>query len=607
MCGLAGVVRRAIGAREQAATMARLLTHRGPDGHGSASWPDAKAARTTIIHHRLAVLDPSPAGAQPLTVDNGEHWLIYNGEVYNHQHLARQLGLPESRCDTKTVARMLLQLGIDALPRLSGMFALAWLDSVRGELLLARDPLGIKPLYWCELPDGLAFASEIKALRSLGVARTADPQGLWDHVRHGLTDHRDATCFAGIRQLPAGGWIRIDLHRAQIAAHGRFSPAIRRGDETQGDLSTAFRDTIAGHLVADVPVGFALSGGLDSSAILCTAARLSGSRLHAIGFASDEPDSDEQTWMRIAAESAGAQLHTVRASAEDMERDFDDLILTQDEPFGGPSIYAQYCVFRSARELGLTVMLDGQGADELLGGYAPALAARAGDLLLQDQAWRLPAYLLSVCAGRPGSARRVLRGMLSRLLWGRIPPLRSRLGPSWLRRPWFRDRRVDPFLPPPRRSSAALGDLLDIQVASQSLPQLLRFEDRNSMRFSIESRVPFCDPELARTLAALSVETLISGTGESKAPLRAAMKGIVPETILRRRDKIGFAAPDLRWLHGRLPDRILAESDPARTPWCDLPRLAAEVAQVRRGGALQPALWRSLIALRWATLHNLCP
>ncbi|GDY11460.1 asparagine synthetase B [Planctomycetota bacterium] len=595
MCAIAALLIRSGDAGTRLAPASKTLLHRGPDGTGWAGWwPDGRTATglqpqnapIALVHHRLAVIDPTPAAAQPFALPEGI--LVFNGEIYNHAELAASLvrrGIrPRTHSDTEVLALLLAHDGLPAVDRLRGMFALLWLDLRRGDLLVVRDHLGIKPLYWAEVADGLALASEPKALRTLGAGKAADAQGLWDHLRFGVTDHREQSCLSGIRQVAPGSWMRIDLRAARIVERGRWWGPRPVG----GDIGAAFRTSVDRHLVSDVPLGFSLSGGVDSSAIICAAAR-HRSQLKGIGFASGDAQ-DETQWMRLAAAAAGADLELVSASPQQADLDLDELIRIQDEPFGGPSLIAQWQVFRRARDLGLTVMLGGQGADELFGGYASAVAAQAVGLArrgLFGQAMRL----LSQHPGR-------WRAAVSREIADRLPGLRAwSAAEPWLLTSWFRDRGVAPCQPPLARGRDRLGRLLISDLTSTTLPMLLRYEDRTSMRFSVENRVPYCDRDLVEAGLAIADDDKISVDGTTKACLREMLRGLVPDAILDRRDKIGFAAPERRWREDPSGpwQRILDAANPAAAPWLDVSMLRRAIAT----GRGDPSVWRSLIALRW--------
>ena len=583
MCGVAGLVLRTPepGWVEVLETFSRALAHRGPDDKGYLLWgPEGLLAsrdpvpvegfRLGLVHRRLSILDLSEAGWQPMSSPDGRLHMVYNGEVYNFLELREALKARghafRGTSDTEVLLAAWREWGKGALEHLVGMFAFALLDMQENALYLVRDFFGIKPLYYTAFPGGLAFASEIPPLLSLpGVGRRVNPERLYAYLRFGLTDHGGETLFAEIRQVPPGHYLRVDLDapgRAEAVRYWHLSleKEIDLGFKEAADrLRELFLESVRLHLRSDVPLGFALSGGIDSSAIVCTVRHLEPSlELHAFSFVAEDEAVSEEQYVDQVAQACGVRVHKVRIAPEELAQDLDSLVRVQGEPFGSTSIYAQYRVFRRAREEGIKVMLDGQGADELLAGYVSYGAARVASLLASGRPLEALALLrrLSELPGRGETWKRVL----GRLLPPALQPLARRLGgeallPPWLNASWFAERDVVPK--PPSRLLGPHRDhfrqeLLET-LTETSLPMLLRYEDRNSMAHSIESRVPFLTPALARFVLGLPEAYILAPDGTSKAVFREAMRGLVPEGVLARKDKIGFATPELRWFRALGP------------------------------------------------------
>ena len=616
MCGIAGIV----GGREDALAahghlMAESLRHRGPNDEGYLtlesdgrveSWsgrdsaPDlnlpaldkSRRARVVLAHRRLSILDLSSSGHQPMCDEGRRFWLVFNGEIYNYLELRSELALLGHRfisgSDTEVLLAALAEWGDTALKRFRGMFAFAALDVVREELLLARDPFGIKPLYYARRADGsFAFASEMKALLAIpGVSRKVHPESVFHFLRFGLTDHGDRTVFEDIRQMPSGSSMRVSLRDAATVAgpdvYWRMparKPLATNALEAGAIIRNALSESIALHMRSDVAVGSCLSGGLDSTAIVSVASAImpASATFGTVSFISDDPLETDGPYVEIAERAYRVDSTRVRLSAEDVRRDIASLIRAQDAPFGTLSIYAQYAVFRAACGRGLTVMLDGQGSDELLGGYntgvSAAIAQRiaAADLL---SAIRLARHFNPI--GATAYARTILSA-LGRFVPPGLGPLLMRvvnepLAPAWLDANWFAERGVRMAVRPQGRGRNALDEELRLFTQDLSLPQLLRFEDRNSMAFGIESRVPFCDIGFAEATAAIPSKLLITDRAETKAPLRTAFRGKVPDQIIDRR-KIGFNTPDRAWLTELKPwlHRVLRER-PDALPFLRLDR-----------------------------------
>ena len=583
MCGIAGLVLRTPDPRGVALLegLSRTLAHRGPDDRGSllrglGGLLDSRdpvpveGFRLGFAHRRLSILDLSEAGWQPMSSPDGRLYVVYNGEVYNFLELRETLEARghafRSASDTEVLLAAWREWKEGSLTHLVGMFAFALLDMEENALYLVRDFFGIKPLYYTAFPGGLAFASEIPSLLSLpGVRRRVNPERLYAYLRFGLTDHGGETLFAEVRQVPAGHYLRVPLEapdRAELVRYWRLFP------EEGGNLSfkgaaerlrELFLESVRLHLRSDVPLGFALSGGIDSSAIVCAVRHLEPSlELHAFSFVAEDEGVSEERYVDQVVRACGVRVHKVRIAPEELAQDLDSLVRVQGEPFGSTSIYAQYRVFRRAREEGIKVMLDGQGADELLAGYGSYGAARVASLLASGRPLEALSFLLrfSRLPGREGTWKRVL----GRLLPPALQPLARRLGgeallPPWLNPSWFAERGVVPK--PPSRLLGPHRDHLRQELlealTETSLPMLLRYEDRNSMAHSIESRVPFLTPELAQFVLSLPEGYLLAPDGTSKAVFREAMRGLVPEGVLARKDKIGFATPELRWLRALGP------------------------------------------------------
>jgi asparagine synthase (glutamine-hydrolysing) len=630
VCGLFGIVGTPPALLEEALVgrLFSLLHHRGPDDRGwltldraevrTGRDPAPLAGEAVLLHTRLSILDLSPAGHQPMSTPDGRFHLSFNGEIYNYVELRRELESLGQRFRSATDTEVLLgawaEWGPATLERLVGMFAFAVLDVERRLLVLARDQFGIKPLYYAPLDGRLAFASEVHPLLALpGAGRRADPQRVYDYLRFARADDEAQTIFASIRQLEPGQYVEVPLDtpdRMTVRRYWELEPQPVDGlslDEAAERLRELFLDNVRLHLRSDVPVGAAFSGGVDSSANVTAMRFLSGPELelHTFSYLADDPAVSEERWMRIVAEETAVVAHTVGASPRELRADLDRLIEVQGEPFGGTSIYAQYRVFRLAREAGVKVMLDGQGADELFAGYHTYLPARLAGLLTCG---RLPtAYrLLSALERLPGANPRevaldALRSVVPFASRTFVRNLAGRpLVPEWLDRTWLADRGVDvgdPF-------REVRGSLRAYRMAAVrgNLLSLLRYEDRNSMAFSIESRVPFLTTGLAEFALGLPDAYLIAPDGTGKLVLRRSLRGLVPDPILDRKDKIGFATPEASWLEALDPwvEEVLA-SDAARAAGPLRVDETRRVWQEMRDGRrpFNPLAWRWLNLIRW--------
>jgi asparagine synthase (glutamine-hydrolysing) len=624
MCGIAGRWSRKPGsdASSSMAAALRSLTHRGPDDCGEITLA-FDGSNLEFGHTRLSIIDLSAGGHQPMQREN-RYSIIYNGEIYNYKELRAELnGLGQeftSDSDTEVLLAAWAQWKEDALPRLKGMFAFALHDRCAKTLTLARDAFGIKPLYYAAGDAQFAFASEPRALRHLlpGTPRV-DLQRAYDYLVFGSYDDCERTFFDGIRQVLPGNAMTVDVNTGSITSiHRWWLPSVEsRGTDTFAQATERIRgmvlDNVRLHLRSDVPLGAALSGGIDSSAIVCGMRYLEPSMpIHTFTYAARGSSLDEEPWADLVNEHVGAISHKVVTAPAELAADLKEMIQAQGEPFGSTSIYAQYRVFRLARESGITVTLEGQGADELFGGYngyaAPVLrglleSGRFGDAVSFASAWSkwpgrsLGTALLGLAQGAVPDA---LRGA-ARTLVGRSPE------PSWLNTRSLREvgvKLAEPPLPSePGEGRRHLAAALRTELTRRGLPALLRHGDRNSMRWSIESRVPFLTTDMAEYVLGLPDEYLVSRGGETKRVLRAAMRGIVPDRILDRRDKVGFATPEELWLRS-IADTVRGwlRDDPG-VPFLDQTRALQEFESILAGQKkFSWQVWRWINFTQWYRL-----
>ena len=550
------------------------LRHRGPNDQGS-ELSTCAIGHVALGQTRLSIIDLTTGGHQPMSTHDGILTVVFNGEIYNYRELRAELkSLGQqfsSDSDTEVLLAAWYQWGSAALRRFVGMFAFAMLDRRTQTLTLARDAFGIKPLYYHATPGSLAFASEPRALMTLDrVSPALDPQAAYDYLVHGHYDHTERSFVKGLRSLPPAHTLTLSIPTGHADAPSRWwaptiterRPALSYAD-TAAELRDRFLESIRLHLRSDVPLGAALSGGVDSSAIVCAIRHVEPDLpLRTFSFISQSADRSEEQWIDIVNADAKSSAHKIRITADELADDIDDLILAQGEPFGSTSIYAQYRVFKAAREADVTVMLEGQGADELLAGYNGYPAQRLVSLLERGH---LPSALRHLLGQRdwPGrSVKATLQEAVSVMASGRLNQwLRTLSGrdsrPAWLNIDALSGagtrleypRATWPGNSTGRRAMAEMA----ISLTQRGLGWLLRHGDRNSMRFSIESRVPFLTPDLADFLLGLPEDYLVSVQGETKRIFRTAMQGIVPAPILARKDKIGFETPELAWLRKLAP------------------------------------------------------
>lgn len=591
MCGFAGTFG---GPRPDAALLGRMadtMVPRGPDDHGV--WHDEQ---TGLAFRRLAIVDLDHRSAQPM------HWgpwhLAFNGEIYNHVELRATLEGLGHEFRTSGDAEVLLhawaEWGEQALDRFNGMFAFAIYHDERRELTLAVDPFAEKPLFWHRDGDRLVFGSNARAIQeavpSLGGARES---ALAPFLTLGTTPPVDQTFFAGIDRLPAAHLMRVDRD-GRISTRRYWEPQLvdvpERFDDATARLRELLTDAVRLRLRADVPIGGSLSGGVDSTAIVGLAASLEpDAARHAFTATFPGFERDEWRYAAAAADSIGVtQHHAVTPTADEVLRDLDDLVLAQEEPFGSLSIYAQYRVNQAAHDAGVTVMLDGQGGDELFGGYAGTAGwatrsrglRRAIRAAIEDPVARreLPIAYGSAFLP-PAVARRHRRSLASAY----VPDDVREAGVA------YEPGRFVGSVP----STPLRAELLREQFHT-SLPHLLRYADRDSMAHSREVRLPLLDRRVAEFALSCPPQFLYH-RGETKRILRAAIRDLVPDVILARRDKVAFEPPQVQWLstpaaRTMLGDLLLDPAARARGLW-DAERVEQDLGAER---------WRDHRGLWWA-------
>ncbi|WP_339560284.1 asparagine synthase (glutamine-hydrolyzing) [Pseudomonas sp. EA_65y_Pfl1_P113] len=572
MCGITGGFWRVIPAgldqRVNAALAAMRL--RGPNHQGFDRHPLGEGA-VVLGHTRLAIIDLSSSGQQPMYTADQRFGLVFNGEIYNYIELRAELEALgahfRTRSDTEVLLAAWSYWGKAALPRLKGMFAFVVFDRQEGSLTCVRDAFGIKPFFYALEDGAFIFGSELPAVRALKSQRsTLNWQRAYDYLVHGEYDFGQESFIDGVVSLLPGQLLTVNLAALKVSSPVTWwKPSILQTQSmsfssASDQLREMFLDNVRLHLRSDVPVGAALSGGVDSSAIVCAMRHLEPhSDINTFSYIARGSVVSEESWVDKVNTHVGAKAHKVIVSGDELAADLEDLITTQGEPFGSTSIYAQYRVFKEAREQGVTVTLEGQGADENQGGYNGYVGQRIRSLLDNGQlreAWGF----LGQWSKWPGRSRvEGVKRVVGEYSDGGLHDLLRGLNgmdncPAWIRPGPLRENGVHLGFPKHAPSQQIHGRRMMSTLASslntRGLLGLLRHGDRNSMRFSVESRVPFLTTDLCDFMLSLPEAYLVSPAGETKHLLRSALRGIVPAEVLERRDKVGFATPEQQWLMG---------------------------------------------------------
>jgi asparagine synthase (glutamine-hydrolysing) len=597
MCGIVGF---AGSDPERLEQMLRSIVHRGPDGQGTDSGP-----HFSIGMRRLAIIDVA-TGDQPLYSDDRNLALVFNGEIYNHEELRRELEgrgrrFVTDHSDTEVILRGFEEWGRNVVDHLTGMFAFAISDHERGELFIARDRLGIKPLYYVDGPNRFAFASELKALfQDPRVPRRPDADALRRFLLFRVHDDGEDTFFEGVKRLlPAhtmlvrpDGIVKIERYW-NPPVNPEFASS-RSDDDYAQDFAARFDEVVKRHLISDVPVGVPLSGGLDSSGVVSTMARLmsGGTDLHTSGlytFSALYPGQsiDESEYIHEVERAVGSIPHYAYPQLDDFWNEITEWIWYQEEPTIASAPYAYYSVYRLASEH-VKVMVSGNGGDELLAGYIPYFRTYLSSALAQHH------YL--------AAAREIVKGRdLYKKYAGEL--IRSRL-PGRATNPVNARELLAPgstATTPNFHAQKNLNERLASDVLEFSTPDLLRYEDKNSMAFSIEARVPFLDHELVEFIFSLPIDQKIKG-GWNRAVYRNAMKGRMPDKNRLRRSKIGFTNPDITWMKAKATEirSIFASPELSARDLYDPAQLVTawdEYLAGRPGDGL--IFWRVLVTELW--------
>jgi asparagine synthase (glutamine-hydrolysing) len=604
MCGISGLfLKHGDGGTvvDEVLAMNRRIAHRGPDGEGlamisssgvsplftndtptdhrhrdwkyspkvSAEESDSSGVFGALAHRRLSILDLSAKGHQPMCNEEGRYWLTFNGEIYNYKGLRLELEQAgfvfHSRTDTEVVLKGFIHWRSALLQKLDGMFAFAIYDRETGKLFCARDRTGVKPFLYTDNRFYFAFASEEKAFFGLsGFSASVRAEAVFDFFVQGKFGHETQGFFSSIQELDAGHYLEYDVHK------GHFSiQAYRLPEESQSlaheNPVEAFRElffqSVQNHLQSDVEVGACLSGGLDSSSIVAAMRHFQGFEKRIPLFTAVFPGHsfDESEYAASVSEKFGGDSHFIYPEADGLARSLDDLIYSQDIPLWSTSTYAQHSVMAGVRKAGIKVVLDGQGGDELLGGYHHHYYSFWRELFFQGR-WRSLIREFKHARFYLPLGPYVIRTFLQQDVLPRVSPILV----AQLMRQYYRDMNwLNPAFVNEHRlrldQMQAVSDLrrfLDAEIYGWRLKGYLKCEDRASMWHSVESRTPFADDRrLIGFSRSLGSEWKIRN-GASKYILRKSMEGILPEKILERKDKIGYATPNKTWLKAILPQAL---------------------------------------------------
>jgi asparagine synthase (glutamine-hydrolysing) len=599
MCGISGVFSNdgLIGFHQAFLAANNIVAYRGPDGEGialiSPDQPrirtftkerppdDADFASATLGfgHRRLAIIDLSSSGSQPMTNADQSLWIIFNGEIYNYIELRRELRSKgrsfRTDSDTEVILYAFETWGEDCVHHFNGMWAFAIADLHENRLFCSRDRMGVKPFHYYFDGSRFVFGSEIKQLLCFPfVPRRINERAAYEFLAFAAVDYCEETFFDGIFRLPQGHNLVLNMKEPSLSVRKYYQPSLEIDRHmTCRKAAMTFRellsDSVRLRLRSDVEVGSCLSGGLDSSSIVC----LMHMELSAAGrgdiqrtFSShfEEKEANELEYMEEVIRATGVQAHLICPTAGELMEDMDRLVWHQEEPFASTSIFSQWSVYKLVHRHGIKVMLDGQGADEQLAGYVGLIPSYFQELREKQERLRLGWEIFrdARLTGKP--VLRLVPGKIGDFLRRYSGEKENRLSPpgaDWIhpdlverfqgQSRYLANQQVKPF-----GDREHLSNVLYQLTFLNNLQSLLRYEDRNSMAFSVEARVPFLDYRLVEFLLSLP-SCLKIRNGYTKRVLRDGVAGVIPEKIRWRVGKLGFTTPERSWQRTILKPLIL--------------------------------------------------
>jgi len=557
---------------------------------------------------------------------DGRYVIVFNGEIYNYKELRQDLidlgyGFT-TESDTEVLLAAWICWGPESLARLKGMFAFSVYDRLKNTLSFARDAFGIKPLFYYHDSKQLVFASEAPVVHAM-LQKRLEPnaQRAYDYLVFGRYDDKEATFFCGIDQLLPGHWMHVDLgERFDIRVERWWWPSIVERQEITFDdaamqIREMFLSSVRLHMRSDVAIGAALSGGIDSSAIVCAMRHLEPEMdLHTFSYVARGSSINEEPWINLINDHVHAIPHKVDVLVSDLSTDIDDMVRAQGEPFGGTSIYAQYRVYQKVNQCGVTVILDGQGADELFGGYLGYPDVVMKSMLEQGEIVSALKFLRAWTRWSGRDLTYAVQAFGAAILSGHLRATARNLFianpmPSWIDTEWLKSQGVSEgfssdITPVRENKGRRLMEKLRSALTGHGLNMLLRHGDRNSMRWSVESRVPFLTPQMAEFVLTLPESYLVSPSGQTKHVFRSAMRGIVPDQILDRRDKIGFQTPENDWLAQDEAILLRLREQGSKLPMFDnkeIDRLFQNLS--RSDSAYEGLAWRLVNFYKWHEIN----
>jgi len=549
-----------------------LMRHRGPDNSSVISFPFCNG-KLTLGHNRLSILDLDSEANQPMFTVDKKYYIVFNGEIYNYLELRNELkkfGYSfKTESDTEVLLYSWMHWRDDCTKKLVGMYSFAIVDIDSGIINFYRDHFGIKPFFYYITNDALIFSSDISAILPFIERPSIDIDTISDYLLFGMFDWGESSFIRNIKHIRSGSRASINLRNLNEIRHDLlkqvrwWNPSIDQTfegsfEEASETLSSLMYKSVSLHMRSDVPVGAALSGGLDSSSIVCIINKLFPNHNLDTFTYKAKGRMDESLWAELVSLNTNSTNHQISFSEDDFLNDIVELVTAQGEPFGSPSTYAGFLVYKEIANCGVKVSLDGQGADEIFGGYDYYIRDYITSLFYNKK-FKLAANLCGAALDSNKISRiDVMKSLLPTSLIKRLSNLNTRR--IYTER-FFQPLNSNGNFKPSDESLTEINTHLSqdrklvatlrYSVQEGPLQSILRTMDRNSMWSSCENRVPFLNQNIAEFAFSLPESFLMSSTGQGKEILRSSMKEILPEKIYKRKDKIGFTPEFQGWIYKR--------------------------------------------------------
>lgn len=520
-------------------TMNHVTRFRGPDDSGVFT-----DSSVSLGHSRLSIIDLSPAGHQPMSNEDDTIFIVYNGEIYNAESLRQDLidkgHKFKSHCDTEIILHSYEEYGLDCLHKFNGMWAFCIYDKRSSRLVLSRDRFGVKPLYYHAGNGRFIFSSMAASILRHAINHAPNDKIIMEYLAFNIIHHSEQTFFSNVSSLLPGHNLIYDLKSKSLNIHQWYILKPSSTPASREDIRMLFEDSVRLRTVSDVPVGSCLSGGVDSSSIVCLLNKNLRTKFNTFSLIAPGHALDESRYIKEVGRLTNTDQYFTTLKPEEFPANFKDFVEAHEEPVTGLSLYAQYCVMKLAHENGAKVLLDGQGGDEIFAGYIYYYTYFYYELMKKMKFGKLLSenihYMLNFKNTYP-----------QQFLGFQLMPRKLKLFMfdkflcKWINHTLLRELCIDKM--DERWEKKTLNEALALTLVKTSIPHLLRWEDKNSMRWSIESRVPFLDFNLVEAAMSVPSEQKLRN-GRTKIIFKDAVDDILPDMIKNRKDKIGFAAPD---------------------------------------------------------------